>query len=164
MQRRLDSTGLMAPDQVSYMRFLERKGGFASQQTLGLVAWQAGGTGFEFIQSGPARRSKGCPEFAPPNAGPHGPGSGGFHPGLAFDLASRPTAWHLSAANEPSRFLTAELQHTGRPAWVTVALAYTKELETIAARRSEPSGKTPNPPKPPPEQEPLLQRMDRMRP
>ena len=40
----MDPTGLLRPDQVSYMRFLERRGGFASQQTLilvaCLVAWQ----------------------------------------------------------------------------------------------------------------------------
>ena len=40
------------PDEVSYMRFLERRGGFAGQQTLGLVAWQVAQVGVRLAEAG----------------------------------------------------------------------------------------------------------------
>ena len=38
----MDPTRLLPPDNVSFMRYLERHGNFAHQHLLGLVAWQVG--------------------------------------------------------------------------------------------------------------------------
>ena len=131
--------GLLPADQVGYMRFLERRGG---QQTLGLVAWQVAQV-LDFLEA----EVEGAKDVA----------------SLLLlllmldqtcqDKGDATLGWLLTLQPDRSkpRATCPDRLCKAFPHWQTRSgpLAYIKELETIAGRRSEAAQK-PSPAKPPP--------------
>ena len=148
MARRMDPTGLLAEDQVSYMRFLERHGGFSSHPLLGLVAWQAAQS-LDLLHIGSVEGARDSLSLLLVM----------LHQ-AALDKGSHTLGWLLTLqADPPASLFAPQVPLPGSSLqcftpladqrWITVALAYTKELETIAGRISESPAKG-GPGKPPP--------------
>ncbi|CAE7419264.1 unnamed protein product [Symbiodinium sp. CCMP2592] len=150
MTRRMDPTGLLAEDQVSFLRFLERHGGYANQQLLGLIAWQLAQC-LDLLHIGSTDGARDALSLLLVMVEQ-----------VARDRGSPTLGWLLTLqADPPLGLFQPQAAMPGSQIqsftplcdqrWITVALAYTKELETIAGRVSESSAKPPPPkgPKPP---------------
>ncbi|CAE7462864.1 unnamed protein product, partial [Symbiodinium necroappetens] len=151
MTRRMDPTGLLPEDQVSFLRYLERHGGYSAQPLLGLVAWQVA-QALDLIAIGATEGAKDSLSLLLLMLDQ-----------TAHDRGNSSLGWLLTLqADPPSNLFAAQTAVPGsnlqsfsplaEQRWITIALAYAKELETISSRISEtqPKASTPKPPVKPP--------------
>ena len=132
----MDPTGFLLEDQVSFLRYLERHGGYAVQPLLGLVAWQVA-QAMDLLAIGATDGAKDCLSLLllMLNHTAHDRGNSSL--GWLLTLQADPPS-NLFAAQTPMP--GANLQSFSPLAdqrWITTALAYAKELETIATRIAE---------------------------
>ncbi|CAE7273945.1 rluB [Symbiodinium sp. CCMP2592] len=136
MARRMDPTGLLAEDQISYMRFLERHGGFSSHHLLGLIAWQVSQS-LDLLSIGSVSGAQDTLSLLLVM----------LHQ-VALDKGNSTLGWLLTLQAEPPAGLFSQqaslpgsslqtFTPLAEQRWVTTALAFTKELETISGRISE---------------------------
>ena len=155
MERQMDPTRLMPPEAVSFMRFLERHGSFAHQHLLGLIAWQVAQS-LDLLQSGSVDGARDTLSLLMVMLDQ-----------AALDVNDTTLAWLLTLQSPPPAGLFqtppsvpgASLQTFTSLAdqrWVSVSLAYLKELDTISSRKSEAKSSTAAPPRRPPKGPPAL--------
>ncbi|CAE7249391.1 unnamed protein product, partial [Symbiodinium sp. KB8] len=148
MARRMDPTGLLPEDQVSFLRYLERHGGYAGQPLLGLVAWQVA-QALDLTAIGATEGAKDSLSLLLLMLDQ-----------TAHDKGSSSLGWLLTLqADPPSNLFAPQPSVPGsnlqsfsplaEQRWITTALAYAKELETISSRIAEGQPKAPQP-RPPP--------------
>ena len=148
MARRMDPTGLLPENQVSFLRYLERHGGYAGQPLLGLVAWQVA-QALDLIAIGATEGAKDSLSLLLLMLDQ-----------TAHDKGSSSLGWLLTLqADPPSNLFAPQPSVPGsnlqsfsplaEQRWITTALAYAKELETISSRIAEGQPKAPQP-RPPP--------------
>ncbi|CAE7515547.1 unnamed protein product, partial [Symbiodinium necroappetens] len=136
MARRMDPTHLMAEEQISFMRYLERHGAFASQPLLGLLAWQTA-QALDLLAAGSEAGARDTLSLLLL-----------MMEQTALDGGNSSLAWLLTLQAEPPQSLfqtPATVPGAQLPVfsalaeqkWVTTALAYAKELDTISVRRAE---------------------------
>ncbi|CAE6946232.1 unnamed protein product [Symbiodinium natans] len=150
LRRKMDPTGLLAPDQVSFMRFLERHGGFAGQMSLGLVAWQIA-QALDLLEANNVDGARDTLSLLFLMLDQSSLDKGDTTLGWLLTLQGEPppglfqTPTNLPGSSLQSFSALAEQR------WVTIALAYMKELETIQSRRASVPSSIPAPrvPKPP---------------
>ncbi|CAE7343693.1 unnamed protein product [Symbiodinium natans] len=150
LRRKMDPTGLLAPDQVSFMRFLERHGGFAGQMSLGLVAWQIA-QAQNLLEANNVDGARDTLSLLFLMLDQSSLDKGDTTLGWLLTLQGEPppglfqTPTNLPGSSLQSFSALAEQR------WVTIALAYMKELETIQSRRASVPSSIPAPrvPKPP---------------
>ncbi|CAE7829539.1 unnamed protein product, partial [Symbiodinium necroappetens] len=133
--------------EVSFLRYLERHGGYSAQPLLGLVAWQVA-QALDLMAIGATDGAKDCLSLLLLMLDQ-----------TAHDRGNSSLGWLLTLqADPPSNLFAAQTPVPGsnlqsfsplaEQRWITTALAYAKELETIASRITESQPKQ-GPPKPP---------------
>ncbi|CAE7246280.1 unnamed protein product, partial [Symbiodinium necroappetens] len=148
MGRRMDPTHLMAEEQISFMRYLERHGAFSAQPLLGLLAWQTA-QALDLLAAGSEAGARDTLSLILL-----------MMEQTALDGGNSSLSWLLTLQAEPPQSLfqvPASVPGAQLPVfsalaeqkWVTTALAYAKELDTISVRRSEAQAKGPGVPKTP---------------
>ena len=145
--RRMDPSGLSS-EAPTMVRYLERYGGFSKQRLVGLVSWQ--------VAQALDHLHRGSPE----SAGDVLSLLMAFLDQVALDAGDYGLAWLLTLQADPPLSLFQEPQGVpGSPSrafsplieqrWVTIAISYLKEVESISAKRRE------RPALPPPPKQPL---------
>ncbi|CAE7359437.1 unnamed protein product [Symbiodinium natans] len=138
MERRMDPTGLLPTEQVSFMRYLERHGGFAAQPLLGLIAWQVA-QALDLLRLGSQEGARDVLSLLLVMLDQCAQDQGESSLAWLLTLQSDPP---LGIFQPPAQLPGSTLQTFSPLAdqrWITVSLAYVKELETIAARKVEAS-------------------------
>ncbi|CAE7293507.1 unnamed protein product, partial [Symbiodinium sp. KB8] len=136
LERKMDPTGMLPTDQVSYMRYLERHGAFANQPLLGLLAWQTAQC-LDLLQANSLEGARDIMSLMFLMLDQAAQDGGDYSLAWLLTLQSDPPA---GVFQKPSSLPGSSLQTFSPLAeqrWVTVSLAYVKELETIALRRAE---------------------------
>ena len=121
-------------------RYLERYGGFRDQRTWGLVQWQLGQV-FDLLGSGQVEGAKDTLALLMLMVDQLVLDAGSPELGWILTLQQDPPASLFSApSNVPGSSLR-PYSHLSDPKWIATALAFVKEMETLANRRAEISRK-----------------------
>ena len=148
MARRMDPTQMLQEDQVSFMRYMERHGGYSSQPLLGLLAWQVA-QALDLLAAGSEPGARDVLSLLLLMIEQTAQDGGSPSLGWLLTLQSEPPQ---SVFQQPAHVPGAQLpvfSPLAEQRWITTALAYMKELESIGSRRAEASAKSPSLPKPP---------------
>ncbi|CAE7879434.1 unnamed protein product, partial [Symbiodinium necroappetens] len=133
MGRRMDPTHLMAEEQISFMRYLERHGSFSAQPLLGLLAWQTA-QALDLLAAGSEAGARDTLSLMllmmEQTALDGGNSSLSWLPTLQ---AEPPQSLFQAPASVPGAQLPV-FSALAEQKWVTTALAYAKELDTISVR------------------------------
>ena len=148
MERRMDPTKLLPQGQVSYMRYLERHGSFAGQTLLGMIAWQVAQS-LDLLQADSLDGARDVLSLLLLMLEQCAQDNGDSTLGWLLTLQADPP---LGLFQQPTSLPGSSLQTFSSLAeqrWITVALAFVKELETISVRRAEAAPKQKPPTKQP---------------
>ena len=144
MERRVDPTKLLPQGQVSYMRYLERHGSFAGQTLLGMIAWQVAQS-LDLLQADSLDGARDVLSLLLLMLEQCAQDNGDSTLGWLLTLQADPPLQPTSLPGSSLQTFSALAEQR----WITVALAFVKELETISVRRAEATPKQKPPSKPP---------------
>ena len=144
-RRRMAPAGVGSTEPFSLCRYLERYGGYARQRDNALVAWQVA-IALDLVLSG---QTNGAADVLSLLAV--------YLDQLTLDGGSTTVAWLLTLQQDPPQTLFTEpmvvpgmgpqpFTPLAEQRWVTSALGYLREMDTIAARRLEAKPKPKKPP------------------
>ncbi|CAE7286499.1 unnamed protein product [Symbiodinium natans] len=146
--KRMNPTGLLPPDQTGMCRYYERFGGFARNKELALVVWQVS-QAFDLLNKGSVDGARDILSLLLV-----------YLDQVNLDSGNTTIAWLLSLQSDPPQSLFQDAPnlpgqggHAFTPLaeqkWLTTAISYLKEVDTITTRRAELRSKNPNPSKSP---------------